>query len=282
MPTTRAARQKPLLILQMSTPPDDVTARFGEQGDWITRALADDTLPVRVVRPAAGEGLPAPDQVAGAVISGAWNMVTDREDWSERTAAWIRDAMAIDLPLLGICYGHQLMSHALGGVVDYHPDGLELGCYPVELIDNVSDDPVLSHLSGRFAAPLTHEQTVLIPPVGAQVLARSSHDPHQILRYGPAAWSVQFHPEFSSELLTACIVRREPALRERGEDVDAMLASVRACDTAREVLIRFARWSLAQQAVVDEGSMSDAARADTRQARVGDVPLPVSGMSAVA
>ncbi|RYF49524.1 MAG: glutamine amidotransferase, partial [Comamonadaceae bacterium] len=78
---------------------------------------------IQVVRPSLGETLPAPHAVAGAIITGSWNMVTDREDWSELTAAWVREAFAGDVPLLGICYGHQLMAHALGGVVDYHPQG---------------------------------------------------------------------------------------------------------------------------------------------------------------
>lgn len=41
-------------------------------------------------------------------------MVTDCLPWSEMTAEWIRDAMTIDMPIFGVCYGHQLMAHALG------------------------------------------------------------------------------------------------------------------------------------------------------------------------
>jgi GMP synthase (glutamine-hydrolysing) len=64
--------------------------------------------------------LPAPDNATIAGDTGSWDMVTERLPWSEMTAAWIREAMAIEMPLFGVCYGHQLMAHALG-VVDYHP-----------------------------------------------------------------------------------------------------------------------------------------------------------------
>lgn len=57
-------------------------------------------------------------------------MVTDQEPWSEKTAAWIRNAMAMEMPLFGVCYGHQLMAHALGGRVEYHPQGRESDAIP--------------------------------------------------------------------------------------------------------------------------------------------------------
>ncbi len=79
------------------------------------------------------ETLPAPDSQTVAVMTGSWAMVTDRLAWSEKTAAWIRSAMAVEMPLFGICYGHQLMADALGGEVAYHPAGRETGCKAITL-----------------------------------------------------------------------------------------------------------------------------------------------------
>ncbi len=113
--------RKPLAIIQMGRPPEDLRRAQGEQADWMLAALDDPDLPVRICKPHDDEALPAWDALAGAVLTGSWSMVTDREPWSERTAEWLRGAHRAQLPLLGICYGHQLMAHALGGVVDFHP-----------------------------------------------------------------------------------------------------------------------------------------------------------------
>jgi GMP synthase (glutamine-hydrolysing) len=77
-------------------------------------------------------------------------MVTDRLAWSEKTAAWIRSAMAVEMPLFGICYGHQLMADALGGEVAYHPAGRETGCKAITLSAAGRTDPLLSDRPAHF------------------------------------------------------------------------------------------------------------------------------------
>src|SRR5699024_3612984 len=92
----------------------------------------------------------------------------------------------------------------------------------------------------RFAAHTTHVESVLEVPVGAQVLARSARDPHQILRYGPRAFSTQLHPEFSVAVMRAYLRLRAASLRAESLDVRAMLNEVRATPHARRLLRRFA------------------------------------------
>src|SRR5688572_21533998 len=76
---------------------------------------------------------PSREGFAGTIVTGSGAMVTDRHEWSERSAQWLRDAAHDGMPLLGICYGHQLIAHALGGEVDYHPAGREMGTVQLEL-----------------------------------------------------------------------------------------------------------------------------------------------------
>ncbi|MFJ4141564.1 glutamine amidotransferase [Pseudomonas sp. NPDC089734] len=232
--------QKPLTIIQFGTPPLDVRDTHGEQSDWMKRALHDVDIPFNVVRPHENEALPHPRETSGAVLTGSWSMVTDREPWSELTAEWIRQAMTANLPMLGICYGHQLMAHALGGQVGFHPKGREIGQHEIQLHRCVDDDPLLNGFGPGFLANLTHEQTVLAPPEDAVVLGRSEHDACQVLRYGSEALSVQFHPEFDNALMSACLYRRRDIFESEGYDIASMIDSLKPTGHAREILRRFA------------------------------------------
>ena len=228
-----------LLIVQMGRPPEDIHHHFGDQSEWFRKALDGLGITTQTVHPEAGDALPDVQQVAGAIITGSWSMVTDRADWSERTAAWVREMVAADRALLGVCYGHQLMAHALGGTVDYPPLGREVGCHQVALAAAAKNDDFFADMPEQFGAYLTHEQSVLVPPPGATVLARSEHDAHQILRYGPRALSVQFHPEFTAPLMAACIQRRAALLAAEGRDVAAMLSGIGPTVQSRRLLHTF-------------------------------------------
>lgn len=228
----------------MGRPPEDIATGFGEQADWFSAALGQDCPPLRVWQAQQEAQLPSPDLFCGAIISGSWAMVTEREPWSERVADWLRQALAQAVPLLGVCYGHQLMAHAFGGEVAYHPEGAEVGTHRVSLRAPAEDDPLLQAFPPDFAARLTHSQSVRRLPPGAHCLASSRHDAHQMVRYAPHAVSVQFHPEFSAALIAACVRRRtqagEPGVLPR----DGALALDTPTPWATKVLHRFVEHSV--------------------------------------
>jgi GMP synthase (glutamine-hydrolysing) len=230
---------KPILIVRTGRAPDAIRARHGDFPHWFRLCAALSPVRVQVIDVAAGETLPPPGSVAGALITGSAAMVTDRAAWSERTAAWIREAMDVQLPMFGVCYGHQLMAHALGGRVDYLPGGREIGTLPIELTAAAAADPLASRLPASFRAHTTHEQSVLEAPPGAHVLARSARDPHHLLRYGPNAMSVQFHPEFNADVMRAYIHRKRDAIRREGNDPQQLYRQVAATPIARRVLRGF-------------------------------------------
>lgn len=235
---------KPVLIIRTGRAPDPIRARHGDFPHWFRLGAGLHPRQLRIVDVAAGEALPAPHEVAGAMITGSAAMVTERAAWSERTAGWIRDAMDVELPLFGVCYGHQLMAHALGGRVDYLPGGREIGTQSIELTTDLAHEPFT--LPASFRAHTTHEQGVLEPPLGTAVLARSARDPHQLLRYGPHAVSTQFHPEFNAEVMRAYIKRKHADMRGEGGDPQQVFNSVSATPIARRLLRQFSRqhgWS---------------------------------------
>lgn len=228
-----------LLLIQTGTPPVEIASDHGDLPIWFGNLLAPWRNKIRVARVFAGEPLPAPDSDTIAVITGSWDMVTERLAWSEMTAGWIRDAMAIEMPLFGVCYGHQLMAHALGGEVDYHPAGREAGSKTVTLSANGLTDGLLADHPAAFSAHLTHMQTVTRLPPRATVLASSSHDAHQIVRYGEHAVSTQFHPEITPEIARSLIAYRQAALRNEGIDPDKLSREVAESPVASAILTRF-------------------------------------------
>jgi GMP synthase (glutamine-hydrolysing) len=232
---------KPVLIIRTGRAPDSIRARHGDFPHWFRIGAELSIEKLRIVDVAAGESLPPPHEVAGALITGSAAMVTERAPWSERTAGWIRDAMDAELPLFGVCYGHQLMAHALGGTVDYLAGGREIGTQPIAVLEHAKQDPLAAALPQSFRAHTTHEQSVLEIPKGATVLAGSARDPHHLLRYGPNALSVQFHPEFNADVMRAYIHRKRADMRREGFDPHHVYQQVAATPIARRLLRHFAR-----------------------------------------
>lgn len=233
-----------LLIVQTGSALPEVRRRHGDFAAWFMRGMGRDAGAVRVVRVDRGATLPPPRDVRAAIITGSGAMVTEREAWSEATAAWLRHAVAADLPVLGVCYGHQLLAHALGGKVGYNPRGREMGSVRI-IREPRHADPLLDGMPPEFDAQATHRQSVLRPPRGARVLARSNGDDCQAVRYAPRAWGFQFHPEFAAVHMRGYIRARREALQQEAFDVAALLRNVRATPLARGLLRRFARLATA-------------------------------------
>lgn len=228
----------PFLILETGQPVASMH-RHGSFPHWIRVAAGLQADEAVVVNVEAGAALPSREAFAGTIVTGSGAMVTARHDWSERSAAWLRDAAHAGMPLFGICYGHQLLAHALGGEVGDHPGGREMGTVDLDLHPEAGDDPLFGPLPAQFAVQTTHLQTVLRAPDGATVLARSVHDACQVFRWGERAWGVQFHPEFSATHMRGYVQARKVALQREGQCPKTIASNVRATPQARRVLRRF-------------------------------------------
>lgn len=213
--------------------------RHGDFTHWIRSAARLSTDEIEVVRGSEGETPASPSGYVAALVTGSAAMVTDREVWSEATADWLRHAADRGLPLLGICYGHQLIAQALGGRVDFNPRGREMGTVEISLHDAASEDPLFRGLPRQFAAQTTHQQTVLAPPPESCVLARSALDDCQAFRWRQHVWGLQFHPEFATQHMRGYIQARREALQREGRCHRRMLSAVRPTPLARRVLRRF-------------------------------------------
>ena len=230
----------PFLILETGHPVPSMR-RHGGFPHWIRVAAglrADEAVAVDVER---GQALPSREGFAGVLVTGSGAMVTDRHAWSETSAGWLRDAAHAGLPEFGICYGHQLLAHALGGTVADNPRGREMGTVALALDAAAEGDPLFAGLPARFPAQATHLQSVLALPDGATRLAGSALDDVHAFRWGDAAWGVQFHPEFGTTHMHGYLRARRDALAREGHDARTIAAGIRATPLARRVLRRFVR-----------------------------------------
>lgn len=230
---------RPVLIVKTGTAAPSALRR-GDFEQWITAGLGLEPTAVEVRRVDQGASLPSPREIAAAVVTGSSAMVTDAEPWSELTAAWLRDVVAGGTAVLGICYGHQLLAHALGGEVGQNPRGRCLGTIDVVLTPAARTDALFAELPEALHVAASHRQVVTRLPPDATLLAEASHDRHYALRVGSRAWSVQFHPEFDAETVRAYIGDRREQLIAEGLDPDALARNARDSDDGTRLLRRFA------------------------------------------
>ena len=222
-----------LLVVKCGTTAPAVAIRHGDYDRWFRRALAATGVALRVVEVHAGARLPA--RLAGAdavVATGSPRSVTERAPWMLRTAAWLRDAADRGVPVLGVCFGHQLLAMAYGGSVGRNPRGRELGTVRCTLTAAGREDPLFAGVPGAFEVQATHEDEVRALPPGAELLATNGTSAIQAFRAGPLVRAVQFHPELDPAALGALAAARAPLLeaeaRARGEDGAARLRAVLA------------------------------------------------------
>ncbi len=228
---------KPIAILNTGNTISAIAAKHGDFTEWFQAGLSK---PV-VILEAQSEALPQSWDYAGIVITGSAAMVSHRLDWSERAGRWLLQAIAHNLPVLGVCYGHQLLAQALGGIVGPNPQGREIGTKRIALTDQAADDLLLKNLQAPFNSQTTHEESVLRLPPGAQVLAVTEQDQNHVIRFANNVWGVQFHPEFDADIMRGYLHARRERLEQEGLDVEELLLETKETPQAWGLLQRFAQ-----------------------------------------
>lgn len=228
-----------VLLLQVGHTFEEVARERGDYDLWFREGLGLSERELEVARVYAGTPIPGSFDYDGVVVTGSWSMVTDREPWSEACGEYLREAVAQELPVLGVCYGHQLLAHALGGLVGYNPHGRNAGSIEVKLCPAAASDPLLGGFDSPLVVQVSHSQSVLQLPAGAVLLGRTPRDPHAAFRVGARAWGVQFHPEFSAEVSRRYIELRHPTILAEGLDPEALIANVKDSPHGEQLLRRF-------------------------------------------
>lgn len=167
----------------------------------IEDALRAAGLSFRYVRGYTGEPVPgditdAPGLVVMGGPMGAYE--TERYPFLVDEMRLIEQALAHNVPILGVCLGSQLLASVLGASV--RPSGRqEIGWHPITRTGTAADDPLGRTLPPRFMGFHWHGDMFDVPP-GAARLAFSDPTPCQAFRYGESAYGVQFHMEITEAI----------------------------------------------------------------------------------
>jgi GMP synthase (glutamine-hydrolysing) len=191
-----------------------------------------------------------PDSAAGydaVLMTGSPASVTQLEPWMERAADFMLGAAAGGVPVLGVCFGHQLLARAHGARVVRNRHGREIGTVEVSLSEAGREDPLFHGLPERFSVQATHEDIVEQPPEGATVLAGNANTGVQALAFGPLLRGVQFHPEVHPAAMRALILARSEKLEVEatqrghapGERVPRLLAGIAPSPAGQRILRNF-------------------------------------------
>lgn len=230
-----------MAIIKVGATFDHLAEERGDYEDWFVEHSGLDAAHVRIVRAQDGEAMPSLEGLSGVIVTGSAALVTDREAWSEATGRFLLQVLQTPLPLLGVCYGHQLLADALGGEVDFNPRGRQMGTVAVSLTEAADADPLFRDLPADCEFQVSHRQSVVALPDGVVHLASSPRDPNHAFRVaGKSVWGVQFHPEFDAETSREYVRQRQDIVRGEGDDPDEWIAQARESDHGPALLRQFA------------------------------------------
>ncbi|ATB42373.1 GMP synthase [Cystobacter fuscus] len=239
---------KNVLLLKAGDAARPVQLSVGDYDQWFVESLGPDGCRFDILH--AHQGAELPPSAAGydaVMMTGSPKSVTQLEPWMERAADFMRGAAARGIPVLGVCFGHQLLAHAHGARVVRNTQGREIGTVEVRLSPEGRRDPLFHELPETFAVQATHEDIVERPPEGATVLAGNENTAVQALAFGPLIRGVQFHPEVHPAAMRALILARQEKLEAEaaargqppGERVPRLLAGITPAPAGHAILRNF-------------------------------------------
>ena len=166
--------------------PDAGLEHFGTISSMIINWLAPHLPEAKLteIHIATGAPLPTFDDYDGYILSGSEKGVYDAADWMAPLRAMLLQLKDANIPVFGICFGHQLMADTYGGKAEKSDKGFVVG--PREFAAGDT----------QYAARVMHQDQVTQAPPNAEITASASYCPVAALQYGFPARSVQFHPEY--------------------------------------------------------------------------------------
>ncbi|OYX54927.1 MAG: GMP synthase [Brevundimonas subvibrioides] len=193
---------KPIAILETGKPPEALKDAFDDYPARFRALLGEGVATVRF-DVQAGRLPEDPEDFQGAIVTGSAAGVYDDLPWIAPLVDWLRAARG-RTRLVGICFGHQVMAHAFGGLVEKSDKGWGVGLHRYAV---VGEEPWMFPRAASIAIPVSHQDQVLVPPADARVIAASEFTPFAGLAWDDAM-SFQCHPEFQPDYAAALVESR--------------------------------------------------------------------------
>jgi len=224
-------------ILQTGQSPDILRGEAGDYPDMFEALLANHGFSFRTYNVEAMEFPTDVHDCDGWLITGSRHGAYESHPFIAPLEAFIRKAIAEKVPMVGICFGHQIIAQAMGGKVERFAGGWAVG-------------PQAYDFGG---APVTlnawHRDQVTLRPEGAEVIACNAFCENAALVYGNTALTIQAHPEFRDAFVEGLMATRGPGLVPDPlmAEARAKMAEGKGTDAA-QIADRIAEFFLAKQA----------------------------------
>ena len=178
----------------------EVKSLYGQASDWIQKVLSQyDDVSINVVKGYEMEHLDANEDSAW-IITGSAHSVYDNFHWIDYLKEKLFEVKKVKKPVLGICFGHQLIADTFGGKVVLNKKGWELGSCRVDLLESATDCPLFSGLTKNINVYQSHQDVVIKIPEKSVLLAENEMGIQSFI-YNDSFYGVQFHPEFTKTVM---------------------------------------------------------------------------------
>lgn len=183
-------------ILLTGHAPDELTPHYGDYIEMFKSLLSGQDFEFSAYKVVDGVFPETVDEADGWLITGSKHGVYEDHDWIAPLEDFIREAVTRSIPLVGICFGHQIIAQALGGKVEKFSGGWIVG------------RQIYDFAGTEIALNAWHQDQVVELPPGAVTIASNDSCANAAILYGDRALTVQPHPEFSADFVDGLINTR--------------------------------------------------------------------------